>query len=53
MKTNKDKKKSQSYGDKIANGLISILLGILGFVLFFLIMLALIRFMTKEHGGPN
>ena len=51
MKTNRDKKKQQSYGDKIANGLISIFLGILGFVLFFLIMLALVNFMCKSSGG--
>ena len=48
MKINKDKKKP-SYGDQIVKGLISILLGILGFVLFFLLLLSLVRWMCKTE----
>ncbi len=47
---NKKNKKKSSYGEKIANGLISIFLGILGFVLFFVIVIALVRWMCKSEG---
>lgn len=49
MRNKKNKKKS-SYGEKIANGLISIFLGILGFVLFFIIVVALAGWMCKREG---
>ena len=51
MESKKDKNKSKpSLGEQFTKGLMSILLGISGFVLFFLIMLALVRFMCKTEG---
>ena len=45
----KDKKKS-NLGEQFAKGLMSIFLGILGFVLFFIIVIALIRWMCRSEG---
>lgn len=47
---NKKNKKKSTYGEKITNGLISIVLGILGFVLFFVIVVALVRWMCRSEG---
>lgn len=45
----KDKKKS-NLGEQFAKGLMSIFLGILGFVLFFVIVVALARWMCRSEG---
>ena len=48
---NKKNKKKSSLGEQFAKGLMNIFLGILGFVLFFVIMLALIRWMCRSEGA--
>lgn len=45
----KDKKKS-NLGEQFAKGLMSIFLGLLGFVLFFVIVIALVRWMCRSEG---
>lgn len=49
MSNKKDKKKS-NLGEQLAKGLISIFLGLLGFVLFFVIVVALARWMCRSEG---
>ena len=49
MNNKKDKKKS-NLGEQFAKGLMSIFLGILGFVLFIIIVVALARWMCRSEG---
>lgn len=48
--SNKKNKKKSNLGEQFAKGLMSIFLGILGFVLFFVIVVALARWMCKSEG---
>ena len=50
MESKKKDKKKSNLGEQFAKGLMSIFLGILGFVLFFVIVVALAGWMCKREG---
>ena len=46
----RESNKKSSIGEQLAKGLVSIFLGLLGFVLFFIIVIALVRWMCRSEG---